>query len=80
VKAKKSGAQVKNVPATEAGTVEVVALGLQGERGKPGKAKFVALRQAKTRLLPYKELGEGHVNVKTGKGKSPKHAGRDKKS
>jgi hypothetical protein len=59
VKAKHSNAKVKNVPATEAGTVEVVALGIGGERGNPGKAKFPALRKAKTRLLPYKELGSG---------------------
>jgi hypothetical protein len=59
VKAKHSNAKVKNVPATEAGTVEVVALGIGGERGKPGQAKFPALRKAKTRLLPYKELGSG---------------------
>jgi Concanavalin A-like lectin/glucanases superfamily len=72
VKAKKAGAKVKNVATTEAGTVEVVALGLQGERGKPGKAKFVALRKAKTRLLPYKELGEGLAKGKGGKGKGKK--------
>jgi hypothetical protein len=72
VKAKSSTAKVK-VPVTEGGTVEVVALGLQGERGKPGKAKFVALRKAKTRLLPYKELGTGAT------AKSGKHAGKGKK-
>ena len=54
-----STAKVKNVSPTEAGTVEVVALGFAGERGQPGKAKFAALRKPKTRLLPYKELGTG---------------------
>ncbi|HEY2054866.1 MAG TPA: LamG domain-containing protein [Solirubrobacterales bacterium] len=70
VGAKHAGAKVKNVPVTEGGTVEVVALGFGGERGKPGKAKFAALRAAKTRMLPYKELGKGNSGKsKGGKGK-----------
>jgi concanavalin A-like lectin/glucanase superfamily protein len=72
VKAGRSGAKVKNVPATEGGTVAVVALGVGGERGKPGKARFAALRKAKTRLLPYKELGEGISKKSTGNGKHAK--------
>jgi hypothetical protein len=69
VKAGRTGAKVKNVPATEGGTVEVVALGVGGERGKPGKARFAALRKAKTRLLPYKELGSGISKKSKGKNK-----------
>lgn len=81
VKANHTGAKVKNVPVTEAGTVEVIALGVGGERGAPGKAKFKALRKAKTRLLPYKELGSG-ISGHAGKGKAngahPKNAGKGK--
>ncbi len=70
---------MKNVPVTEAGTVEVIALGVGGERGAPGKAKFKALRKAKTRLLPYKELGSGiSGHAGKGKGAQPKDAGKGK--
>lgn len=74
VKAGRTGAKVKNVAATEGGTVEVVALGVGGERGKPGKARFAALRKAKTRLLPYKELGNGISKKSKGKKSKGKNA------
>jgi hypothetical protein len=59
VKGKRHAVTVKNVPVTESGSVEVVAFVPTGERGKPGRAGFKALRRQKTRLLPIKELGTG---------------------
>jgi hypothetical protein len=50
---------VQGVPADEAGRVEVLASGLLGDRGKPGKARFAATRSQQSRLLPLKELGSG---------------------
>ena len=69
VKAKRSGATVKGLPVTEAGRVEVVAVGPLGDRGKPGKARFKALRKPPTRLLPLKELGTAATERATKKGK-----------
>jgi hypothetical protein len=73
VKAKRHAATVKGVPATEAGRVEVVAFGPTGDRGKPSRARFGALRKPKTRMLPFKELGTGeaagHVKKAKKKGK-----------
>jgi Concanavalin A-like lectin/glucanases superfamily len=50
---------VQGVPANEAGRVEVLAAGLLGDRGKPGKVRFAATRSQQSRLLPLKELGSG---------------------
>ena len=38
--------------------------GALGDRGKPGRAKFAALRKPSTRLLPYSELGKGKAAAK----------------
>jgi hypothetical protein len=59
VKPRRLGLTVRHVSPSEAGRVEVLAFGALGDRGKPARAKFDALRKAKTRLLPYSELGEG---------------------
>ena len=70
VKPKRHSAKLKGVSATEGGVVEVVAFGPLNDRGKPGRAKFKALRTAKTRLLSYKELGSGFpAGVPAGSGK-----------
>jgi hypothetical protein len=68
VKAKRSAVTVKGIPATEAGRVEVVSFGPLGDRGKPGVAKFKALRKPTTRLLPFKELGSGASSATAKKG------------
>ena len=64
LKAKHQSAKFKGVSATEAGKVQVVAFGPLGDRGKPGRAGFKALRKATTRLLSYKELGYATPFVK----------------
>jgi hypothetical protein len=69
LKAKRHALTVKGVPASEAGSVEVVAFGPTGDRGKPGRARFRALRAAPTRMLPYKELGSGSASHRAKKGK-----------
>ena len=58
VKPARHAATLKHVPADAGGTVEVVAFSPLGERGKPGSAGFRATAKPKSRLLPYKELGE----------------------
>jgi hypothetical protein len=64
LKPKRTSLTVKGVPATEGGRVEVVAFGPLGDRGKPGRAKFAALRKPHSRLLPYKELGAHAAGAK----------------
>ncbi|HVY77605.1 MAG TPA: LamG domain-containing protein [Solirubrobacterales bacterium] len=77
VKAKRSRAIVKGIPAAEGGRVEVVAFGPLGDRGKPRRAKFKALRKPKSRLLAFKELGTGATEraTKTKKSKGRKSKG-----
>lgn len=72
VKAKRSAVTVKGIPVTEAGRVEVVAFGPLRDRGKPGKAKYKALRKPETRLLSFKELGTGATEPAAKKGKKAK--------
>jgi hypothetical protein len=74
VKAKRHTVTVKGVPATEAGSVEVVAFGPTGDRAKPSRAKFEALREPKTRMLPFDELGSGEAAGHTKTAKKGKRA------
>ena len=59
VKAKRHSLRIKGIPATQGGIVKVAALGPLGDWGKPGAARFKALRKAPSRLLPFSQLGEG---------------------
>jgi virginiamycin B lyase len=58
---------VRGVPATEAGSVEVLAVGPLGDRGRAGAARFAATRREQSRLLPFRELGSGRALVPASK-------------
>lgn len=78
VKPAHHAAGLKSFPADEGGTVEVVAFGLFGERGKPGRASFKATAKPATRLLSYGELGEATPFAKGHAGHSAHSGGNSK--
>jgi len=67
VKGRAHSAHLQGILDTEAGKVEVVAVGPLGDRGRPGVARFKATRKESTRLLKFKELGTGAAFVSHGR-------------
>jgi hypothetical protein len=59
VKSNAHSVRLASIPGTVAGTVEVIASGPLGDKGRAGKTSFKALSKEQTRLLSFKELGNG---------------------